>query len=149
MDGPDPRARCVRCGGIVDERGAADGYCRCVCRWPSYVLRADGRLAAPAGEPSSPMPGDHDVRGCGARIYFVVNANERTQPFELVGGRPHHGFCRAFKELKAAERAAERGPQEIPCARCGKLKGRRGPCGGCGWRPGQEPKPAVDLERFM
>jgi hypothetical protein len=124
---------CTKCGRLVDPRGATDEYCECVCRWPIYTK--DG----------------HEVRGCGAPIYFLINMNETPQPFDKGGtGGPHHATCPAYKEWKKLMRAASGGPPEIACPRCGRLKARHGACRSCGWRPGQNPRPpAIGLERFL
>lgn len=83
MNDVDTRPRCVRCNGIVDPLGTntlnSPKYCRCVCRWP-----------------------DH---GCHQPIYFLLNENERIQPFDY-DGTPHHATCRALKA------ARERGRRE-------------------------------------
>lgn len=103
----DVRESCVRCGGIVDPRGVSNNgtvYCDCVCRVP-------GRL-----------PGE----GCGARIFFRVNANERQQPFNLDDGRPHHPVCPAYQRARNESRT---------CPNCGGVRPRDRDCLHCGWRP--------------
>lgn len=87
---PDVRPRCVRCGGVVDAHGvSANGsaYCDCVCKWPIV---------------------ESNWVGCGARIWFAVNPNEKVQPFNLEDGRAHHETCTAFIEWKRRQREAER-----------------------------------------
>lgn len=107
---PEIRPKCVRCGKVVDPRGADERlYCFCRCGWPLYLLRADGSLATSAGGPAvRVLPGDRDVRGCGARIFFQVNMNEKRQPFDLETGKAHHATCAAFTEWKRLQREAER-----------------------------------------
>jgi len=122
--------RCVRCGGLVDPKGVDERrYCFCVCRWP-VISEGTSR----------------EVRGCGVRIYFIVNANERTQPFTLETGRPHHGECPAFGEMKRRER----GESERTCPACGGARSDLKACRHCGWTPPGTavPRPAADLRRF-
>jgi len=146
----DGRPRCTKCDGVVDSKGvnganAAAIYCEHRCGWPVYSMRADGTLC------ERDDPGRRRrITGCDAPIYFIVNARENLQPFDRIeGGGPHHATCPAYREWKALMRSASRGLTQIACPRCGKVKGRRGPCGSCGWRPGQQPQPAVRVERCL
>lgn len=115
--GPDPRSRCVRCNGVVDPRGVDPNvYCLCACRWP--VLNP-GTL--------------QEVRGCGRRIYFIVNQNGKQQPFNLDDGLAHHSVCKPFLISKQ--------DPERWCPRCGGRRLKGSWCRHCGWAPpGVEPK---------
>lgn len=116
----DDRERCVKCGGGVDpvrEIGSSVQTmdCRCLCRYPNG--------------------------GCGTRIFFRVNDGGNRQPFDLVGGGPHHATCRAYIQEKNAA---------ITCPSCGARRRRDQPCQRCGWSPtGRPPVFTVPtLDRF-
>lgn len=99
MSAPDPRLQCVRCSGIVDVHGVSGNgtaYCDCVCRWPNG--------------------------GCHARIYFLVNPNEKVQPFTLSTGRPHHPECPPFLQMQKERRAAAHRKDLVPEPRPPRLE---------------------------
>ena len=95
----ESRPKCVRCGGLVDAHGVSGNgadYCDCLCRWPNG--------------------------GCGVRIFFQVNLNEKVQPFTLSTGRAHHGECPPFDAWKREQRLAAKRQQPVPEPKPPKLE---------------------------
>ena len=98
--------KCVKCGNAVNAKGVdPNRWCVCVCEWPD--------------------------RGCGARIFFRLNMNQRVQPFDLDGGKPHHATCVAYRRKTQGDKL---------CPACGGARAKGRGCRHCGWEPGDPPK---------
>ena len=101
MATPVIQERCIACGKTADPRGATEAYCIHTCTWPNG--------------------------GCGERIFFRVNLNQKVQPFDLKDGKPHHASCKAYNASRI-------------CPSCSRPRRKNGSCKHCGWQPGQNPR---------